>query len=80
VVLLVVAVGLWLIWDHHPRKGLAAIALAFGGAAVARLMLSPRTAGLLVVRTRTIDVVLLAGLAAAVAALALVQNFPSPGG
>ena len=79
-VLLVVGVGLWLIWDHHPRKGLATIAVAFGAAALARLVLSPRDAGLLVVRNRVIDVAILIGFAVGIALLAVVQNFPSPGG
>ena len=54
-VLLLVAFGLWLIWLHHPRKGLAAIALAFALAALARLLMSPHDAGLLAVRSRTVE-------------------------
>lgn len=78
-VLLLVGAGLWLIAAHHPRKGLATIAAAFALAALARLLLSPHAAGLLVVRSRAVDVCVLGLLSAGVAALAVVQNFPSPG-
>jgi hypothetical protein len=79
-VLIVVAIGLWLIWDHHPRKGLATIALAFGVATIVRLLLNPRDAGLLVVRNRAVDVLVLGTLGVGIALLAVVQKFPSPGG
>ena len=79
-VLALVASGLLLIWVHHPRKGLAAISLAFALGAVARLLLTPRDAGLLVVRSKLIDVATLVALSAGVAALAVVQRFPAPGG
>lgn len=79
-VLLTVAGGIALIWAHHPRKGLALVALAFLGAALGRLLLSPRAAGLLVVRSRPLDVAVLLAVALAIAALAVVQVFPSPGG
>jgi hypothetical protein len=72
-------VGLWLVWAHHPRKGLATIALAMLAAAFLRLVLPPRDAGLLVVRSRLMDVAVLLVLAGAVVALAVVQNFPGPG-
>jgi hypothetical protein len=74
-----VAVGLWLVWVHHPRKGLATIALALGAGALLRLVLPPRDAGLLVVRSRLLDVSVLLALAGAVVALAVVQNFPGNG-
>jgi Protein of unknown function (DUF3017) len=80
IVLIVVAVGLVLIWAHHPRKGLALVATAFAGAGLGRLLLSPRSAGLLVVRSRALDVALLLVVAAAIAALAVIQVFPSSGG
>ena len=79
-VLAVVGVGLLLIWVHHPRKGLATISLAFAFGALARLLLAPRDAGLLVVRSKLIDVSTLVVLSAGVAALAVVQRFPAPGG
>jgi hypothetical protein len=78
-VLLAVGIGLWLVWAHHPRKGLATIALAMFGAAFLRLVLPPRDAGLLVVRNRLMDVITLVVLGGAVVALAVVQNFPGPG-
>ena len=79
VVLAAVAVGIWLVWVHHPRKGLATIALALAVAAFLRLVLPPRDAGLLVVRTRAVDVAVLVALSGAVVVLALVQHFPGPG-
>lgn len=78
-VLAAVAVGLWLVWAHHPKKGLGTIALALLVAAFLRLVLPPRDAGLLVVRSRFVDVTLLLIVAGAVVALALVQNFPGNG-
>jgi hypothetical protein len=45
--------------------------------ALLRLVLRPRDAGSLVVRSRQVDVVLLAGLAAAIGVLALVTPFPA---
>ena len=78
-VLAAVGVGLWLVWAHHPRKGLGTIALALLVAAFFRLVLPPRDAGLLVVRSRLLDVVILLLMAGAVVALALVQNFPGNG-
>ena len=76
-VIAVVAVGVWLMWDRHPRKGLATVALALGAAALLRLFLPERDAGLLVVRSRLVDVCVLLVLASAVAVLTLVQNFGS---
>ena len=76
-VVAVVVVGIWLMWDRHPRKGLATVALGLGAAAVLRLFLPERDAGLLVVRSRLIDVCVLLVLASAVAVLTLVQNFGS---
>ena len=78
-VLAAVGVGLWLVWAHHPRKGLGTIALALGVAAFFRLVLPPRDAGLLVVRSRLLDVVVLLLMAGGVISLALVQNFPGNG-
>jgi hypothetical protein len=78
-VLVAVGVGLWLVWAHHPKKGLGTIALALLVAAFLRLVLPPRDAGLLVVRSRFVDVALLVITAGAVVALALVQNFPGNG-
>jgi hypothetical protein len=79
VILAAVGAGLWLVWAHHPRKGLATIALALGAAALLRLVLPPRDAGLLVVRGRVVDVAALLLMSGAVVVLAVVQHFPGPG-
>ena len=62
VVLLTVGVGLTLITFHHWRRGLVVIGLALVGAALLRLLLPARKVGFLAVRSRPIDVVLLAGM------------------
>ncbi|MFL6239969.1 MAG: DUF3017 domain-containing protein [Actinomycetes bacterium] len=78
-VLAACAVGLWLVWVHHPRKGLGTIALGLAAAAVLRLVLPPRDAGLLVVRNRLFDVGVLLVMAGVVVVLAVVQHFPGNG-
>ena len=75
-VIAAVAVGLWLIVASHPRKGLGTIALALAGGAVLRLVLPARDAGLLVVRSRFVDVSVLLTMAGVVIVLAVVQHFP----
>jgi hypothetical protein len=72
--------GLVLTWLHHPRVGMYAIAAALGAAALLRLLLAPSDAGLLVVRSRLVDVVALGILGAAVAVVASVTPFPPPAG
>jgi hypothetical protein len=52
--LLVVALGYW-------RKGIVIVALALLGAAALRLLLPVRRAGFLAVRSRPVDMLLLAG-------------------
>ena len=78
-ILAAVAVGLWLVAIQHPRKGLATIALALAVAALLRLVLPPRDAGLLVVRSRFVDVSVLLVMSGLVVVLAVVQHFPGPG-
>ena len=78
-ILAAVAAGLWLVAVQHPRKGLATIALALAVAALLRLVLPPRDAGLLVVRNRFVDVSVLLVMSALVVVLAVVQHFPGPG-
>ncbi len=78
-VLAAVGAGIWLVWVHHPRKGLATIALALAVAALLRLVLPARDAGLLVVRSRAIDVAVLLAFSGIVVVLAVVQHFPGPG-
>lgn len=78
-VLAVMAVGFLLTWLHHPRMGLWVVAAGLGAAAVLRAVLPARDAGLLVVRSRTLDVVILALLTIGLAVLAGVTPFPAPG-
>ena len=61
VVLVAVAVGLLLVTFEHWRRGLVVMGLALIGAAVLRALLPVRRVGFLAVRSRPIDVVLLAG-------------------
>ncbi|MCW2696509.1 MAG: conserved rane protein of unknown function [Modestobacter sp.] len=60
-VLLAVGLGLLLVAFEHWRWGLVVIGLALVGAALLRLLLPVRRVGFLAVRSRPIDVVLLAG-------------------
>jgi len=62
---------------RRPQPGMVVIAATLAVAAVLRLVLRPRAAGSLVVRSRQVDVVVLAVLAAAVGALAFVTPFPA---
>ena len=72
-VLLTVGLGLLLVTFEHWRRGLVIIGLALVGGAVLRLSLPVRRAGFLAVRSRPVDVVLLActGLALTVIALTI---------
>jgi hypothetical protein len=79
-VVLTVAVGVLIAALHHPRSGMWVAAGGLGGAAVVRLVLSPRNAGSLVVRGRRVDVVVMAGLALALGVLAAVTPFPAGSG
>jgi hypothetical protein len=60
-VLVAVAIGLLLVTFDHWRRGIVVIGLALIGAAVLRLLLPVRRVGFLAVRSRSVDVVLLAG-------------------
>ena len=71
VVLLVVGTGLALVTFEHWRWGLVVVALALVGAALLRLLLPVRRVGFLAVRSRPVDVVLLAGVGLTLAAVAL---------
>lgn len=77
VVVAIAALGVLIATLHHPRTGMFVVCggLALGG--LARLTLSPRRAGLLVVRKRRFDVVVLFGLALALGVLAAVTPFPA---
>jgi hypothetical protein len=70
VVLLVVGLGLLLVTFQYWRTGLIVIGLALVGAGVLRLLLPVRRAGFLAVRSRPVDVVLLAGTGLALAVIA----------
>jgi len=72
-----VAVGVLIAALHHPRTGMFVVCGGLGAAALLRLVLSPRDAGLLVVRKRRLDVVVLLGLAIALGVLAAVTPFPA---
>jgi len=69
-VIVLVAAGIAVITMHELRAGLYVVAAGLGAAAVFRLTLRPRAAGSLVVRSRQTDVIVLAGLAVAIAVLA----------
>jgi hypothetical protein len=77
-VLVAVGLGLLIVTFDYWRRGLVLIGLALIGAAVLRLLLPVRRAGFLAVRSRPLDVVLLAGtgLALTVIALAIPQAEP----
>jgi hypothetical protein len=75
-VLLAVTGGLVLAAFDRWRMGAAVIGAAVLGAAVLRLVLPARRAGLLVVRSRRLDVAVL--LALAVGLLVLVSVVPAP--
>lgn len=64
---------------RHPQPGMFVIAGALALAAVLRLVLRPRAAGSLVVRSRQVDVLVLATLATGIGVLAAVTPFPSGG-
>jgi len=60
-VLVAVGIGLLMVTFGHWRQGLLMIGLALVGAAVLRMLLPVRRVGFLAVRSRPLDVVLLAG-------------------
>jgi preprotein translocase subunit Sec61beta len=80
IVVATVAVGVLVAALHHPRSGMWVASAGLAAGALLRLVLSPRNAGLLVVRKRRMDVVVLAGLAIALGVLAAVTPFPAGSG
>jgi len=70
-VLVAVAVGLGMVAVEHWRRGLLVVGLALVGAGLLRLVLPVRRVGFLAVRSRPVDVVLMAGAGVALSALAL---------
>ena len=71
VVIVAVGVGLLMVTFEHWRIGLVVIGLALVGGAVLRLLLPVRRVGFLAVRSRPVDVLLLAGCGVVLAAIAL---------
>ena len=70
-VLVAVAVGLGMVAIEHWRRGLLVVGLALVGAGLLRLVLPVRRVGFLAVRSRPVDVVLMAGAGTALTVIAL---------
>jgi hypothetical protein len=70
-VLVAVAVGLLLVTFEHWRKGLVVMGLALVGAALLRLLVPLRRVGFLAVRSRPMDVLLMAGAGIVLTVVAL---------
>lgn len=70
VVLIVTAVGIGIVWSGDWRVGIRWMAAALLGAAALRLILPRKDAGMLAVRHRIFDTVLLGGVGAALIFLA----------
>ena len=70
-VLVAVGVGLLLVTFEHWRIGLVVVGLSLVGAALLRLLLPARRVGFLAVRSRAVDVVLLAGVGLTLTVVAL---------
>ena len=75
-VLAVVAVGLLEVTVDHWRRGIVIVGLALIGGAGLRLLLPVRRVGFLAVRSRSVDVVLLAGTGLALTVLVLTIPYP----
>jgi hypothetical protein len=72
----IVGVGVLIAALHHPRTGMYVACVGVGLGALLRLVLSPRNAGLLVVRKRRVDVVVMLCLAVGLGVFAAVTPFP----
>ena len=70
-VLVADAIGLTMVAVDHWRRGLVVIGLSLVGAAALRLLLPVRRVGFLAVRSRPMDVVLLAGTGVLLTVVAL---------
>jgi hypothetical protein len=75
-VLVIVAIGLLEVTLDHWRRGLVLVGLALIGAAAMRLLLPVRRVGFLAVRSRPVDVVLLAGAGITLTVVVLTIPFP----
>jgi hypothetical protein len=71
-VLLTVGVGLLMVATDNWRKGLVVMGLALVGAAALRLLVPVRRVGFLAVRSRPVDVLLMAGTGVVLTVIALV--------
>jgi hypothetical protein len=71
-VLITVGVGLLLVATEHWRRGLVVMGLALVGAAALRLLVPVRRVGFLAVRSRPVDVLLMAGTGVLLTVIALV--------
>ena len=76
VVLVMVGVGLLVVTIDHWRSGIVIVGLTLIGAAVLRALLPVRRVGFLAVRSRPVDVVLLAGTGLALTVIVLLIPFP----
>jgi DUF3017 family protein len=74
-VLVVVGVGLVFVTFGHWRRGIVIIGLAMVGAALLRLLLPLRRVGFLAVRSRSVDVALMAGTGLALTVIVLTIPF-----
>jgi hypothetical protein len=72
-----VAAGVVIAAARHPQPGMYVIAVALAAGALLRLVLRPRSAGSLVVRSRQLDVLVLLTLAVAIGVIAAVTPFPA---
>jgi Protein of unknown function (DUF3017) len=75
-VLVAVAVGLLVVTLDHWRRGIVIVGLALIGGAVLRLLLPVRRVGFLAVRSRPVDVVLMAGTGLALTVIVLTIPYP----
>lgn len=74
-VLIAMAVGIGITWLAHDwRLGIRVVAGSLAGASALRLVLPQRDAGMLAVRPRVVDVVLVGGIS--VALFVLAENIP----
>ncbi len=74
-VLVVVGIGLLVVTFGHWRRGIVIIGLAMVGAALLRLLLPLRRVGFLAVRSRYVDVALMAGTGLALTVIVLTIPF-----
>jgi hypothetical protein len=75
-VLVAVAVGLLVVTVDHWRRGIVIVGLALIGGAVLRLLLPVRRVGFLAVRSRPVDVVLMAGTGLTLTVIVLTIPYP----